>query len=135
VGARWRRVRGRAAALLVSGLLAASCASTPGPGPADFPLHTFVSPVEFHWQISLDPRLVVATGLVERRQHLLGSAWVQLLGFDVTGAVVSFTAPVRVRWRSNSDFEAFSIPLRPRGTEQRFDVRLYSFEYPEENTP
>lgn len=135
MGARWGQVRGRAAALLVLGLLAASCAFAPGPRPGDFALHTLTPPVEFHWQLSLDPRLVVATGLVERRQHLLGSAWVQLLGFDVTGAIVSFTAPVRVHWRSASDLESFSIPLRPRGTEQRFDVRLHSFEYPEESTP
>ena len=137
MGGRWRRVRGGGtAALLALSLALAGCAgTTPGPRPDDFPLHTSSPPVEIHWQVGLDPRLVRADGLVERRQHLLGSAWIQLLGFDVTGAIVSFTAPIRVRWASNSDLERFSIQLRPRGTEQRFDMRVYSFEYPEESTP
>jgi hypothetical protein len=137
VGGRWRRIRGRgAAALLALGLVLPGCAGTaPGPRPDDFPLHTSSPPVEIHWRVSLDPRLVRAEGLIERRQHVLGSAWLQLLGFDVTGATVSFTTPVRVRWLSNSDFEWFSLQLRPLGTEQQFDVRVYSFEHPEESTP
>jgi hypothetical protein len=57
------------------------------------------------------------------------------VGLDAAGAIVSFTTPMRVRWRSLWDFEPFVIRLRPRGGEERYEVRLYSFEYPEENTP
>ena len=71
----------------------------------------------------------------ERRHHHIGSAWIQLVGLDATDSIVSFTAPGRVRWRSDSDSEFFTLALRPRGTEQRFEVRLYSFEYQEEMSP
>jgi hypothetical protein len=57
------------------------------------------------------------------------------LGLDAAGTIVSFTTPTRVHWRSPSDLESFAIRLRPRGREDRYEVRLYSFEYPEENTP
>ena len=82
-----------------------------------------------------DPTAVRADGLVERRNHLIAVAWLQLLGLDAAGRVVSFTTPTRVRWTSEADLESFTIPLRPRWGEQRFEIRLYSFEYPEENTP
>ena len=134
-----RRLRtwwaGASAVLLPELLLLACAASAPAPAPTDFPLHTAAPPVEMHWRLSTDPKVVKADGLVERRQHLLGSAWIQLLGLDAAGKIVSFTTPIRVSWRSDSDLESFAIPLRPRGGEQRFEMRLYSFEYPEENTP
>ena len=127
--------RGLAALLATTALLAGCAASVAAARPADFPLHSEAPPVDFYWRLSVTPTAVQADGLVERRNHLIAGAWLQLLGLDATGRIVSFTTPTRVRWRSESDVESFTIPLRPRGGEQRFEVRLYSFEYPEENTP
>jgi hypothetical protein len=123
-------------ALLVPGLLLVGCAvSVPMPRPADFPFHVTVPPVDIHWQLSLDLSVARADGLIERRQHHIRSAWLQLVGLDATGRIVSFTTPVWIWWRSESDSESFTIKLRPRGGEERFEVRLYSFEYQEEITP
>jgi hypothetical protein len=123
-------------ALLVATVLVAGCATSgDARRPADFPLHSEAPPVAFHWRLTEDPTVVRADGLVERRNHLIAGAWLQLLGLDAAGRVVSFTTPTRVRWTSEADLESFTIPLRPRGGEQRFEIRLYSFEYPEENTP
>jgi hypothetical protein len=123
-------------ALVIPGLLLASCAAPgPAPTPADFPRHNAAPPVEIHWRLDGEPGRVRADGLVERRNHLIGSAWLQVVGLDSAGAIVSFTTPTRIHWRSESDLESFAIPIRPRGGEARYEVRLYSFEYPEENTP
>ncbi len=123
-------------ALLIPGLLLAGCAAaSPMPRPADFPFHAGAAPLDIYWQLSLDPSVARADGLIERHQQQIGSAWPQLIGLDETGRIVSFTTPARVRWRSTSDWEPFSIVLRLRGTEQRFEVRLYSFEYQEEMSP
>jgi hypothetical protein len=123
-------------ALLVATMGVAGCATSGAAWrPADFPLHSEAPPVAFHWRLTEDPTAVRADGLVERRNHLIAGAWLQLLGLDAAGRVVSFTTPTRVRWTSEADLESFTIPLRPRGGEQRFEIRLYSFEYPEENTP
>jgi hypothetical protein len=91
-----------------------------------------VPPVDIHWRLSLDSSVTRADGFIERRQPLLRSAQLQLVGLDPTGRIVSFTTPARVFWRSESDSESFTINLRPRGGEERFKVRLYSFEYLEE---
>ena len=130
----WRHGCGGLVALVMTGLLLASCAAGPASTPADFPLHTPAPPVEIHYRITTGPDAVRADGLVERKSHI-GSAWLQLLGLDAAGTIVSFTTPTRVHWRSASDLESFAIRLRPRGREERYEVRLYSFEYPEENTP
>lgn len=118
-------------ALLVTTALLAGCAvSVTAARPADFPLHREAPPVDFYWRLSVTPNAVQADGLVERRNHLIAGAWLPLLGLDATGRIVSFTPPRRVRWNSESDVESLTIPLRPRGGEQRFAVRLHSFEYP-----
>jgi hypothetical protein len=131
-----RSHRGGRGALLVHGLLLASCAASgPTPAPADFPLHNPTPPVEIHYRLTTGPDAVRAEGLVERKNHLVGSAWLQVVGRDAAGTIVSFTTPTRVHWRSASDLESFAIRLRPRGPAERYEVRLYSFEYPEENTP
>jgi hypothetical protein len=131
-----RRVRHEVVALLTLALLLASCsASAPLPKPVDFPFHETAAPFEIHWRLSPGPSVARADGLIERHHHHIGSAWIQLVGLDATDSIVSFTAPSRVRWRSDSDSEFFTIALRPRGTEQRFEVRLYSFEYQEEMSP
>jgi hypothetical protein len=127
--------RGLAALLATTALLAGCAASVAAARSVDFPLHSEAPPVDFYWRLSVTPTAVQADGLVERRNHLIAGAWLQLLGLDATGRILSFTTPTWVRWKSESDVESFTIPLRPRGGEQRFEVRLYSFEYPEENTP
>ena len=126
---------GLPALLVTTAFLTACAASVAAARPADFPLHSEAPPVDFHWRLTVTPSAVQADGLVERRNHLIAGAWLQLLGLDGTGHIVSFTTPTWVRWKSESDVESFTIPLRPRGGEQQFEVRLYSFEYPEETTP
>ncbi len=129
--ARWVRIF-REVALLV---LVAGCAlSAPMPRPADFPFHEAAPPVDIHWRLSRQDDFVWAEGLVERRQPYVASAWLQLLELDASGRIVSFTAPTWVRWLGR-DWEPFAIRLRPRGGGQRFQVRLYSFEYMEEVSP
>ena len=129
---RWSRVlRGVAAPLIADVLLAGCLAAPPAPRPTDFPFHAAEPPFNIHWRLSPDPDVARADGLIERRQHHIGSAWLQLVGLDATGRIVSFTTPAWVFWRSESDSESFTITLRPRGREQRFEVRLYSFEYQE----
>ena len=94
---------------LASRLLLASCAAKgPAPMPADFPSHTSAPPVEIHYRLTTGPDAVRADGLVERKKHI-GSAWLQLLGLDAAGTIVSFTTPTRVHWRSASDLESFAI--------------------------
>jgi hypothetical protein len=130
---RWSRVLRSVVALLIPGLLLVGCAAS-GPmlRPADFPFHASVPPVDIHWRLSLDSSVARADGLIERRQHLIRSAQLQLVGLDATGRIVSFATPAWVLWRSESDSESFTIKLRPRGGEERFEVRLYSFEYRED---
>jgi hypothetical protein len=116
-------------------MLVAGCTmSAPMPRPADFPFHVAAPPVDIHWRLSLQGDVVRADGLIERRQPHVGSAWLQLLGLDASGRIVSFTSPTRVRW-SGWDSEPFTIWLRSRGREQRFEVRLHSFDYVEEMSP
>jgi hypothetical protein len=131
----WISSAGLAALLVTTALLAGCAATVVAARPADFPLHSEAPPVDLHWRLTVAPNAVQADGLVRRRNHAIGSAWLQLLGFDAADRIVSFTTPTRVRWNSESDVESFTIPLRPRGGELRFDVRLHSFEYPEDNTP
>jgi hypothetical protein len=128
--ARFRTVgRGSVAALLVLPVLVAGCAASgPMPKPADFPNHTLASPIEIHWGLSVAPDGVHAEGLAERRSPALASARLQLLGLDATGKTVSFTNTTFVRW-SVRDVEPFSLSLRPRGGEQRYEVRVYTFNY------
>jgi hypothetical protein len=139
VDVRTRGIRSRCVgrgALVILGFLLASCAASgPAPTPADFPIHNSAPPVEIHYRLTTGPDAVRADGLVERKNDLIGSAWLQLVGLDAAGTIVSFTTPIRVHWRSPWDLESFAIRLHPRGQEERYEVRLYSFEYPEESTP
>ena len=118
--------------LVTLALLSGCAGGAPLPKPADFPLHTQAYPVDFHWRLDMAPNVVQAEGLAQRRNHYIASARLQLLGLDTTGRVVSFTAPFWVAWRFERDLEPFTIRLRPKGGEERFEVRVYSFQYPEE---
>jgi hypothetical protein len=139
-----RRAYGVAALLIV--LLDGCAAVAPMPSPAAYPFHTVALPpadypstypvpsvapqVEIHWQLTQDSSRIQADGLIERqRDSQIQEVWLQLLGIDATGQTVSFTAPVRFAWRSFSALESFTITLRPRGGEQRYEVRLYMFEF------
>jgi hypothetical protein len=68
-------------------------------------------------------------GLIERRIEQVWVAVVQLVGRDGTDRIVSFSQPVRVRWDSPWDAERFAVGLHPKGGEQRYDVRVESFQY------
>ena len=121
---------GGTAAFLMSVLLA-GCATAPFPKPADFLFHTPAPPLDIHWTLSVEPSIVQADGLIERHRPEIGSARIQLLGLDAAGRIVSFTTPILIVWRSTWDLEPFTIRLRPRGQEQRYEVRVFSFEYQE----
>jgi hypothetical protein len=137
--------RGCGVAFLIF-LLAGCTALAPTPSPAAYPFHSVallpaeypsaypvpsVAPqIEIHWQLTVDSNRVQADGLIERqRESWIQEVWLQLLGIDATGQTVSFTAPIRFAWRSSSALESFTIALRPRGGEQRYEVRLYMFEF------
>jgi hypothetical protein len=127
VRARWVRIlQGVATPLFLAG-----CAMlSPMPRPADFPFHVAAPPVDIHWRLSLPGDVAWADGLVERRQIYVASAWLQLLGLDASDRIVSFTAPTWVRWAGRAGSRS-----PPEGSEQRFEIRLFWFEYLEEVSP
>ena len=143
--ARANARRGFVAVLLI--LLADGCAvSAPTLNPAAYPFHSVALPtaeypsvyplpsvtpqVQLHWRLTVDSNRVQADGLIERQQESrIQEVWLQLLGLDATGRTVSFTAPTQFTWRSASTLEPFTIALRPRGGEQRYEVQLYMFEF------
>jgi len=126
--ASWRRGCSGVVACLVF-LLAGCATSTPTLSPADYPFHGEAPQIAIHWQLTVDSNRVVADGVIEReRETQIREAWLQLLGIDATGGIVSFTAPVYVLWRSGT-LQPFTIALTPRGGEQRYEVRVYSFEF------
>ena len=130
--ARLRRTARRLTGLLLLSALGMGCgAVVPIPRPADYPLHTVASPIAIHWQLTVAPDRVRAEGLAERLNPSLGRVRLQLLGLDATGKIVSFTTPTTVWWRA-WDTEPFSTSLVPRGGEQRYEMRVFSFDYREE---
>lgn len=112
-------------------VLSGCAASTPGLSPAEYPFHGGIEPqLALHWRLTVDANRVQADGLMERqRESHVRDVWLQLLGIDAAGRTVSFTAPVRFLWRSSGAFEPFTIVLRPRGGEQRYEVRVHTFEF------
>jgi hypothetical protein len=104
------------------------------PRPVDFPFHEAAPPVDIHWRLRRQDDFVWAEGLVERRQPYVATASLQLVELADSGRIVSFTTPTLVRWLGR-DWEPFAIRLQPRGGGERFQVRLYSFEYIEEVSP
>ena len=121
----------RGVALLSLGLLAGCAVSAPVARPADFPFHAVEPQFDIHWRLSPGPDVARAEGVVERRSRHIASVWLQLVGLDATGHIMSFTTPIWVAWGSWSDSESFAIALRPRGGEERFAVRVYAFEHEE----
>jgi hypothetical protein len=112
-------------------LLGGCTASTPMLSPAEYPFHAIAPQLEVHWKLTVDSNRVQADGVVERqRETQIREAWLQLLGIDATGRIVSFTGPIHVLWRSpSSTLESFIIVLTPRGGEQRYEVRVHSIEF------
>ena len=106
-------------------------ASTPTLSPAEYPFHGGQEPqLVLHWRLTVDSSRVQADGLMERqRESHVRDVWLQLLGIDAAGRIVSHTAPVRFLWRTAGAFEPFTIVLTPRGGEQRYEVRVHTFEF------
>jgi hypothetical protein len=130
IGGRW--ILGAAVAAFLIPPLLAGCAAGPTPKPGDFPFHTAAPPLDIHWKLSLDGGVAHADGLVERHHPEVASAKIQMLGLDGSGRVVSFNTPVLVIWGPVWDVEPFTIRLQPRGGEERYEVRVFTFEYREE---
>jgi hypothetical protein len=112
-------------------LLGGCAASTPPLSPADYPFHAMAPQIDLHWRLIVDSNRVTADGVIERqRETQIREAWLQLLGIDATGQTISHTAPVHVLWRSPSNtLQPFTIALTPRGGEERYEVRVYNFEF------
>lgn len=107
-----------------------SVALPPAEYPSAYPVPSVTPQIEIHWQLTEDSNRVLADGLIEReRESRITEVWLQLLGIDATGRTVSFTPPIRFAWRSPSALESFTIALKPRGGERRYEVRLYMFEF------
>ncbi len=116
----------------LTALVLAGCASSADVvQPSAFPFHAADAPFQLHWRLTQDPHLTRADGLIERRASGVSGAWVQLVGLDETGRIVSFGTPVLVRWGTGWDGETFTVALLPRGGEARFAVRVQSFDYQE----
>jgi hypothetical protein len=118
------------AALLLF-VLSGCAASTPTLIPAEYPFHGGQEPqLALHWRLTVDSNRVQADGLMERqRESHVRDVWLQLLGIDAAGRIVSHTAPVRFLWRTAGAFEPFTLVLTPRGGEQRYEVRVHTFEF------
>jgi hypothetical protein len=124
------RARATLAVVLLVGVAVGGCAGLAPPlRPADYPFHAASAPFELSWRITEGPGSVQADGLIERRNPNVGTATLQLIGVDATGRIVSFSPPIPVRWGSAWDAEGFTVALTPRGTVQRYEVRVQSFEY------
>ena len=140
----WLQRSGEAVFLIF--LLDGCAASAPTLSPADYPFHSVALPpakypstyplpsvapqLELHWRLTVDANRVQADGLIERQQESqIKEAWLQLLGIDETGRTVSFTPAIRFAWRSAGALESFTIALKPRGGEQRYEVQLYMFDF------
>jgi hypothetical protein len=143
-GAWLQRASGVAALLLF--LLGGCTASAPKLDPTEYPVHSVALPtaeypsayplpsvepqIELHWRLIVDANRVRADGLIERqRESHIKDVWLQLVGLDATGRIVSFTPPTQFSWRSAAALESFTIALKPRGGEERYEVRLYMFEF------
>ena len=113
-------------------LFVAGCAATsPAARLADLPFQATDERFDIGGRLAQDGGLARADGLVARRNGDIVGVWLQLLGLDPTGRIVSFSGPVQVYWGSGWDTERFTIALRPRGGEERFVVRVQSFDYGE----
>jgi hypothetical protein len=107
-----------------------SVALPPAAYPAAYPVPSVAPQIELHWRLNVDSNRVQADGLIERQQESrITEVWLQLLGIDATSRTVSFTPPIRFAWGSPSALESFTLALKPRGGEQRYEVRLYMFEF------
>jgi len=121
----------RTIALAVTFALAACARGAPAPTLAEFPLHATDQQFDLSWRLALSEDRAVATGVVARRNGEVSDAWLQLVGLDAAGHIVSFNSLSHVRWASPWDVEPFTLELRPRGGEQRFEVRVKAFLYQE----
>jgi len=126
-GAAPRRVRGLPA-LLAAALLAGCAGSGLAPRPVDYPVHLQWPPFDLHWRLDTGSGAVRADGIIERTTEVW-LAMVQLIGLDASGRIVSFSPPLDVRWGSGWNTLPFTLTLAPRGGEQRYEVRVLSFEY------
>ena len=129
---RIRRGRRARVPVLTVGLLLAGCAmGTAVTWPADFPLHALDQQFNLHWRFTPGDDRARAEGLVERRHVEIADVWLQLVGVDGAGHIVSVGGPVHVHWAGGWDALPFAIALTPRGGEARFEVRVASFAYRE----
>ena len=79
-------------ALLVTTALCAGFAASAAAARPPISHSTARPPVDFYWRLNVTPTAVQADGLVERRNHLIAGAWLQLLGLDATGRIDRYHA-------------------------------------------
>jgi hypothetical protein len=118
------------AALLPGVVVLGGCAAPgPTPRPGDYPVHVSSPPLNLHFRLTVEPGAARVAGLVERQTDRGAVATVQLIGVDGGGRIVSFSQPLAVRWSGPWDTVSFAMALTPKGGEQRYDVRVQSFQY------
>src|SRR5262245_54256156 len=123
---------GRAVSRLAVACALAACAgSAPAPTDAELPLRLQDQQFDLAWRLTLEPTRTEATGLVGRRNRYISDVWLQLVGLDTAETIVSFSSLAHIHWGSPWDMEPFTLVLRPKGGEQKFEVRVRSFSYQE----
>src|SRR2546425_10765666 len=93
----------RTIALVVAFALAACARGVPAPTPAQFPLHATDQQFDLAWRLVPGGDRTAATGVVARRSGEVSDAWLQLVGLDAAGDIVSFSTPSHVPWASTWD--------------------------------
>jgi len=100
--------------------------------PQDFPFHATDHPFfNLHWRLEREEGKVLAVGLVEAaRQGGIAEVTLELRGLDKNGRVVSRALGATYGGRFlRGDFHPFVVRLRPRGEEERFELRVWSFTW------
>ena len=109
------------------------CAETARiPRPQDFPMHASNHPFfDLHWRLERTEKEVRAVGLVEAaRVDQVGAVTVELQEIDASGRVISRAMGQTYGGRLDMwESRPFEVDLRPRGTGDRFEVRVWSFSW------
>ena len=114
-------------AWLLTGIMLAACAApTPAPQPADFPNHTRDQVFTLDYRIDQGPARVEAVGLVDSRNTIaFRFVRLNLFGVDANGRVVS--RGETTVYGSFGGPQQFSLALRPRGDEVRFELQVGAY--------
>jgi hypothetical protein len=121
-----------ARSVLIALLLAGCAGQSQILRPQDFPLHSTDDPFfDVHWRLNRADGAVEAEGIVEAaRVDGVAEVFLQLQEVDASGKVVKSaigrTRQGRLyRWTSRP----FAVSLRPVNPQDRFELRVWAFEW------